>query len=605
MFKLTPVPIFSGYANNPEYIRILNDYLLFTKKYQVEPLIQDQFIGGMPVTLENNCFKPLLKRNKKGEFVYNMTLKVDGERYFMYLTRWGELYLIDRLLNFYYFDNHGERLQHMDPSIVKQFIFDGELVTHKSGYMEFLIFDVLFYKGESIIEQNYYTRYQVCNDALTHLLKDYFNRTDLLISLKSWFPITDIIEVDDVYQYVIDQTNGDRNAKIKLKADGLILQPFDTKYAVNGPWNKYNNVQFKWKPSEDQTMDFKIKIETNTKWVLLTRSDYPFTMPVTGIPAVCVPTAKNVAEFKDGDVAEFIYNKKKGLFEIVRARPNKMANGKDTILSVFNFIQNPFTLDNLKEPLISLTVDPNIKNILKSYNKSDLILFILKNGVFFNKKELNGIKDVYMEYKKSPKEKELEFRIIKTGKKDSNVPRPVFDYFLEFLKLNYQFTYSETIDAAIQKLEYSEPTLRSTYRNIQDLKDGRSILNEKKRPLKLVFSEVPKKNQVLYNGLQFKLNLSTEEKSNEVIKLVYYREGVPSNNSLRIKKRTSFEIGGLWRIDMTVVKSGYSIKELLNKNDTFEIECEFVGDISKITFANFVKSFSNLYILILQNTGYC
>jgi len=41
----------------------------------------------------------------------------------------------------------------------------------------------------------------------------------------------------------------------------------------------------------------------------------------------------------------------------------------------------------------------------------------------------------------------------------------------------------------------------------------------------------------------------------------------------------------------------------MEKNETFEIECEFIG--KKVSFNSFLKSFSNLYILILQNSSYC
>jgi len=142
MLELVQVPVFWEGQNNPEYIRNLNDYLLLTKKYQTKQF--GEFIGGMPVTLENNCFKPLLRTDSDNNFVYNITLKLDGERYLLFLNYSGELYFIDRSLNFYFFIINGNRFPRIDPTIVKPFLLDGEL-TNTGGLYEFFLFDILFF----------------------------------------------------------------------------------------------------------------------------------------------------------------------------------------------------------------------------------------------------------------------------------------------------------------------------------------------------------------------------------------------------------------------------------------------------------------------------
>ena len=157
--NLVQVPIFWEGGNNPEYLHVLNDYVLLTKNYQKK---QPEFLGGMPVTLENDCFKQLIRTDSDKKFVYHITLKVDGERYLLFLSSYGSLYFIDRRLNFYIFvDSSGSRLPAFNAEIVKPFLFDGELVQFKNGDFEFLIFDVLFYQGESFIEQTYDIRLDV------------------------------------------------------------------------------------------------------------------------------------------------------------------------------------------------------------------------------------------------------------------------------------------------------------------------------------------------------------------------------------------------------------------------------------------------------------
>jgi len=594
MLELIQVPPIYQDQNNPEYLRNLNDYYEITKKYQKGSV--PEFIGGMPVTLENNCFKQLYRTVNK-VFVYNLTLKVDGERYLLFLNSWGEIYLIDRLLNFYFFQDSETKLRIPRIESLKPFLLDGELYQHKTKEFEFLIFDVLFYNLESFIEQNYYTRYDVGVHALQIFSK---YPSELMFNIKKWFPLTDLVKTDNIYDYVSENTNEGRLKKFHLKADGLIIQPFDTPYVTAGPWNKYNNILFKWKPAEDQTMDFKIKIVNNNNWQLLTRSDYPFTMPGSGEPASYKPTDANKKQFKDGDVAEFSYNVKTHKFNLYRARPNKLANSKDSVMSVFNFIFNPFTLDYITPIIKSMTVDPNLKNILFGYSKSDLILCALKNNLIFSKDEIKGIKGIYDLLNSNPKDTELEFRIIKKGKKDSTVDKSIFNYLLEYLISNYPPKESFTVDTSPQKIDRFEPTLRSTYNSFEDLLSGNSILNETKQPIKVYFSQPSK-----FFNLQFKLSLAREKKTSTVIGIEYIRNGIKSNNSIRTKKRYSFEIGSLWRIDATIVKSGFSIKEVQSKNETYEIECEFIGDISKVSFDGFLKSFNSIYILILQNSNYC
>ena len=260
MLELVQVPVFFEEHNNPEYLRVLNDYRLLTKNYQTKQI--GEFIGGMPVTLENDCFKPILRTDANGRFAYNMTLKADGERYLLFLNYYGELYLIDRSLNVYLFLLDGNRLPPIDTSIVKPFLLDGELVKMSSGNYEFYFFDILFFNEESYIEKNYYERYDVLGYVITKILSGYITAVvpELTINVKKWFPITDILKTDDIYEYINNETNKGRYKKDYLKADGIILQPFDTPYIPFGPWNKLNNIQFKWKPVEDQTMDFKIKI---------------------------------------------------------------------------------------------------------------------------------------------------------------------------------------------------------------------------------------------------------------------------------------------------------------------------------------------------------
>jgi hypothetical protein len=592
-YSFVQIPVFlQDGTNNQEYLLVLNDYSKLTQQSG-----NPRFIGGMPVTLENNCFKELLREDSNGNFAYYLTLKVDGERYLFFLSSWGELYFIDRLLNFFIFVNEsGERIPRIT---MPPFLIDGELLFHKDSF-EYLIFDLLYYSGNDYLASDYYIRYALINnliEVLTGYSKSF--SSNLRFTVKQWFSILDITKSTNIYSYIINETNKNRN--IKLKADGLILQPFDTPYVPYTPWDRYNNVQFKWKPLEDQTVDLRIKILSDSRWELILKSGFPFTMPGSGMVATYKPTRADKDSFVDGDVAEFKYSNNE--FKLLKARQNKEPNSLGSVMSVWNFIQNPFTLDLLSTPLkvlsTSTSTTSDFKKVLNSISKSQLILFAtIKSGIFFSKYEIGRIKSIYSQFVEP--EDELECRIFKNGKKTLSVDKFTFHYLWTSLIKNFEMKNIQTID--IYETDSGSKS-RSTYSTIEDINSGTSIINETKKQ-KESFIEKPK-NKKMYNDLLFKLSLSTETKTTKIIKLKRITKEKPTghNNLIRFKNRYSFQISDLWIIDLTVVKTGYSIENTGSSNDTYEIEIEYIG--TKIPFGHFIKSFSNVYTFILGNTGYC
>jgi len=594
--KNIPIP-------NQEYLFLRNEYLTLISVVPTE--VDEEFIGGMPVQLEKDCVKEIIKQKN-----YVMTLKVDGERFLMFLSSNGIIYFIDRSVNFYYImnDSFTDRLA---PLNVKPFLFDGELVTHKTFY-EYLIFDVLFYDNISFIEKLYNIRYDVCNHALMHVFNNYMKSVtkQMIITLKIWYPVSIIETVNNIYDYIIRETNKLRPKESKLEADGIILQPWDTVYVPYGPWNKYNNVQFKWKPSDQLTIDFKIKIISQNEWVLLTKTDQPFNInqiDADPIPATCIPSDAQKIKYHDNEVVEFKYKKtgnpNGNLFIPMRSRNEKEANGLSTIMSTLCVIRNPFTLDILKPAIKFLNSgsDKITKEYLNIFSESDLILCITSN--FFNKHEQKEIKKVYDRYIIEPKPVEMEFRIFKVGKKGKTLDKFTFYYLQDYLINNFKFNIINTVDITENKT-IKATKYRSTYKNLQNAYNGQSITNEYKNKIINYTLEPKFKEKKLYNNLTFKLELANEVPTNKIIKLKSLFAGKMTNNLIRVKNRYSFSINNLWKIDLTKVLSAYSPETLKEKNETFELECEYIGNES-VPFELFIKSMSNLYKLILSNSNYC
>ena len=221
---------------NQMYFGIKSEYMKLINEFRENK--SDQFIGGMPVQLEKDCVSQLLRGTGYQKLIYGITLKVNGVRHLMFLSRTGIIYFIDRVTNFFYFRKEDSTIVALQPSDFV-FLFDGELVFHEQTQRwEFLIFDVLFYeyRGKVLnwMNNNYYDRLFILSKAITELPIREFD-----ISVKTWIPIEAIKETDNIYQYVIDKTNHDRMVLRKplLVDDGLILQPFDGVYVPFREWN--------------------------------------------------------------------------------------------------------------------------------------------------------------------------------------------------------------------------------------------------------------------------------------------------------------------------------------------------------------------------------
>jgi len=432
------------------------------------------------------------------------------------------------------------------------------------------------------------------------------------INLKKWFPITDILNTGNVYRYVTSETNKERkkNKLPELKSDGIILQPNDTVYVTFREWNKYNNVQFKWKPSDQLTIDFQIKIMSKDQWNLLSNTGMQFMVQQPKgrkpVPAMCFPTAKQQNEYSDLDVVEFKYqqrdNPERNLFTPVRKRNEKKANGYKTIMSTLSSIENPFELESIKEPL-SLILKPftkeSLRKILPVFTKSDLILFILnkKNQLFFNEPQIKKIKEIYTQFN-SETNAELEFRVYTGTKKATVMDKTNFYYLLDFLWDSFEHTYSKSIDVYLNKRGNSR--FRSTYKTIKDVYLVKPYENIEKTSINSFKIEQEKK---LFNDLAFKLDLSIESPSSRIIKDKNQISNEVVTNMIRAKERYTF-VAGTWKIDLTKVKTGYVLSEIESKNENFECECEYIGG-KNVPFEDFLSEMNTIYTLLLSNSSYC
>jgi hypothetical protein len=392
--------------NNPSYIEVKNEYMALINSFREHDT--DEFVGGMPVQLQKDCISQLFRGTRYQQLIYSMTLKADGLRNLLFLSKTGILYLIDRSLNIYYFRRPSGFAASVEPTDYP-FLFDGELVYHSNGRFEYLIFDVIICQDRGIlwnwINNNYYDRLYIIHKATSFDLKAF---TEFDITSKIWFPLGDIKDELDIYEYVKKETNKIRKSlKLpKLVDDGLILQPWDGFYVPFREWNVYNNVQFKWKPPDRLTIDVKLKTNPNNKkeWWLLTKRDQEYMVKQDdgqNIHAIVKKTETLIKNFRDNDVVECKldskFNSERNIFKIILKRTDKTeGNSLETIMSTMNVVSNPFTLDIIKPAITSIISQTNVKDIIKfmPFNK----LALMSVDIFFTNSEINSIKNLYNLY---------------------------------------------------------------------------------------------------------------------------------------------------------------------------------------------------------------
>jgi hypothetical protein len=591
---------------NPDYFGIKDEYLQLISSFREN--VKDQFIGGMPVQIEKDCVSQLLRGTNYQKLIYGITLKINGVRHLLYLSRSGILYLIDRKTNFYYFKRPDNTIVSFNKS-PDVFLFDGELIFHKqTNRWEFLIFDVLFYRDaketRNWMNHNYFDRLYIMDLAVN---RDLVLFKEFDISLKMWFWIESIKDTNDIYNYVITQTNKDRiKAKRPIvQEDGLILQPFDGAYVPFREWNVYNNIQFKWKPYKELTIDFKIKYNKDSEniWELLTSTNQVFAVKQPdgqNVNAIIIPTKDQKKIYKEGDVVECRLKEKSNpqnnIFIPIQIRADKTeGNSLKTCMSTMDAIKNRFSLDELKPAIISIITDTKPEEVLKFYSQSRLILCTIP--MFFMPKEISSIQKIYDYYFSSQTEErgyELEFRVYPYTSKKEDINKFTYFYFLDFLmKTGFKREYNFSIDILLN--DKTKDTYRSTYSDYS-LKNP---INQVKRPID-DYKLMSTNDKQLYNNLTLKLNLSIEEESKVKVGIKSQLKDRTVYNLIRVKHRWSFYFK-VWRIDITRVIT--SIGGFKSGVETYEIECEFIG--KDVLFDDFINSMNQMYKIILLNTSYC
>ncbi|KAI8622537.1 mRNA capping enzyme, catalytic domain-containing protein [Chytriomyces sp. MP71] len=244
------LPDIPGIPVEGEYLSYLRRRTSELFGMQVPSHKDPKFPGAQPVSFNSSHLAELEQE------CYFVSEKADGIRC-LFVTvqhpRTGltESFLVDRKNSYYYLDLPLPRPDNIRQN-QKDTVLDGELVLDidKDGQriLWFLLFDCVVINGENIMEKTFGKRLGRLKDFVIKPYKQLY-REDPSYAKKLPFRM-DVKPLELAYHV---KTVFDQIPKLRHKNDGVIFTARDAPYTI-GTCQK----MLKWKPSEENTVDFKL-----------------------------------------------------------------------------------------------------------------------------------------------------------------------------------------------------------------------------------------------------------------------------------------------------------------------------------------------------------
>lgn len=175
--------------------------------------------GPKGVELINKCLK-----NRTGNWGYE--LKLDGSRYLSHFHTSGVIFTSRRISDVTekYAEYSGGKLNHLNIALVghKDTIADGELMSTSAAAMKegsYMIFDVLFWKGEDVRDEPLRTRIKY--------------RELLMSDIKEQYPNVDIHEVKTTLITNADEVRKAYKKHVAEGGEGFVLKNLDSPYLTD------------------------------------------------------------------------------------------------------------------------------------------------------------------------------------------------------------------------------------------------------------------------------------------------------------------------------------------------------------------------------------
>jgi hypothetical protein len=216
-----------------------------------------RFRGVAPITLKvENMLKEKVPNEPNIRDNYNVTDKADGLRVHGFTNEEGELFMIDMAMNVY--------KTGLANKLCNNSLLDGEYITQKRDKTstETLLFFDIYYEDEENVTKNHFRNES--EDCRYNLMKKWIARWNNADHLEQVTKSTKFIVGIKTFYFEDGTKSIFDHAKTILKldslreynTDGLIFTPNNLPLP-DKPGARFDE-QFKWKPTEDNTIDFLV-----------------------------------------------------------------------------------------------------------------------------------------------------------------------------------------------------------------------------------------------------------------------------------------------------------------------------------------------------------
>lgn len=282
-------------------LSVLHELCSFDPKY-------GQFPGSLPVSLSRNDLNYIRKHD-----AYSVCEKTDGVRYMMLITN-GEMYIVDRLMNFYEV--------YSEVNFDRECVYDGELVISNDGSCwYYMIFDVFASYGRTVKDvANHKARIDNVSKIFPRKLN--VGPYNLVINVKTFY-------------YAYNFMNCSKQS-FPYATDGYIFTPTRRKI-----FNGTDRRTYKWKDTYDHTIDFDLQEDgflylkdKNNKNIRVSELKYEES---DRFIAPCIVECKLMKDSRGVSLWKFVKER------VDKNRPNSMM----TYLSTIKVIEEGITLQDL------------------------------------------------------------------------------------------------------------------------------------------------------------------------------------------------------------------------------------------------------------------
>lgn len=293
------------------------------------------FPGSQPVSMDIENIRLLHEKP------YRVSWKADGTRYMMLIQGDGEIYFIDRENSAFLVE--GLSFPHVrDKSrCIRDTLLDGEMVIDKNNGKQvprYLAYDVVMYDGQDVSKLPFYPhRYHTIEREIMggrHLAI----RQGRLCREKEPFSVR-LKEFWDVTQ-AASLLSEKFASQLAHEPDGLIFQPAKEAYCTG-----ISREVLKWKPLSLNSIDFKLKIVTESGEGILPRKIGHLYVGGLTTPFGRIKVTKQIKGFNNAIVECKFEN---GQWVFMRIRTDKsFPNSVNTAQSVCKSIEKPVTKEIL------------------------------------------------------------------------------------------------------------------------------------------------------------------------------------------------------------------------------------------------------------------